>query len=324
MSGWIKFWKDMPDDPRLIEAAKQIADRYHLARQTPGGGGEDLSSGDALRFACNALRGALVTLWCYADEHIRNDDTLPMSSDTLDAFVGIEGFFDMVPRDWVTELDNGTVKLPGYCEKNGLIAKEKRATDNKSRQAAWRARQAKNNASSNGVHNKIVTRNEPVTKCVDSDSDSDQDSKTKNKKVPTEPVEHERSTSVTKPPASKASDVPDAVAKVFDHWRTVHHHGRAALDEKRRKLIRNALKHYSEADLCQSISGYLNSPHHMGRNDRATMYTDIELLLRDSGQIDAGLKFYAEPPRTDLSAKTRANVAAISDWKPPELRNAGQ
>jgi hypothetical protein len=158
MSGWIKFWKDMPDDPRLIEAAKQIADRYQLARKTSGGGGEDLSSGDALRFASNALRGALVTLWCYADEHIRNDDTLPMSSDTLDAFVGIEGFFDMVPRDWVTELDNGTVQLPGYCEKNGLIAKEKRATDNKARQAAWRARHGKNNAGSNGVHNKIVTR----------------------------------------------------------------------------------------------------------------------------------------------------------------------
>lgn len=170
LSGWIKFWKDMADDPRLIESARLIADRYHLARKTSGGGGEDLSSGDALRFASNALRGALVTLWCYADEHIRNDDTLPLSSDTLDAFVGIEGFFDMIPRDWVTELDDGTVKLPGYCEKNGLIAKEKRASDNKARQAAWRAR---NNAKSNSVHTHSVTRNEPVTKCVDLDLDSD-------------------------------------------------------------------------------------------------------------------------------------------------------
>lgn len=172
MSGWIKFSKDMADDPRLIESAKLIADRYHLARKTSGCGGEDLSPGDALRFASNALRGALVTLWCYADEHIRNDDTLPMSSDTLDAFVGIEGFFDIIPRDWVAELDNGTVQLPGYCEKNGLIAKEKRASDNKARQAAWRAR---NNAGRNGVHNKSVTRNGAVTKCVDLDLDSDRD-----------------------------------------------------------------------------------------------------------------------------------------------------
>jgi hypothetical protein len=138
------------------------------------------------------------------------------------------------------------------------------------------------------------------------------------------PVEPERSTAVTKPPNPKAAQIAESTAKVFEHWRAVHNHPRAALDDKRRKLIRTALEHYSEADLCQSLSGYLNSPHHMGQNDRATMYTDIELLLRDSGQIDNGLKFYAQPPRTDLSAKTRSNVAAIAEWKPPELRNAGQ
>lgn len=142
-------------------------------------------------------------------------------------------------------------------------------------------------------------------------------------RVPTEPVELERSTLFAQPPNPKASEA-ETIGKVFDHWRSVHHHVRAALDDKRRKIIREALKHYSEADLCQSISGYLNSPHHMGRNDRNTVYTDLELLLRDSGQVDAGLKFYDQPPRTDLSAKTRANVAAIADWKPPELRNAGQ
>ena len=177
----------MADDPRLIEGARLIADNYHLARKTSGGGGEDLSSGDALRFASNALRGALVTLWCYADEHIRNDDTLPLSSDTLDAFVGIEGFFDMVPRDWVTELDDGTVKLPGYCEKNGLIAKEKRASDNKARQAVWRAR---NNAKRNGVHTHIVTCDKAVTKCVDLDLDLDQDLRERN--PPTEGKETPR------------------------------------------------------------------------------------------------------------------------------------
>lgn len=139
--------------------------------------------------------------------------------------------------------------------------------------------------------------------------------------VPTEPVELERSTPDAKPP-DKVGERVDSIAKVFDHWRTAHHYPRAALDDKRRRIIREALKHYSEADLCQSISGYLNSPHHMGHNDRATVYTDLKLLLRDSGQIDAGLKFYAEPPRTDLSAKTRSNVAAIADWKPPELRGA--
>lgn len=115
---------------------------------------------------------------------------------------------------------------------------------------------------------------------------------------------------------------PDPVQLVFDHWRGVHRKPRAQLDAKRRKLIRGALGAYSEADLCQAISGYQNSPHHMGQNDKATVYDSIELMLRDAEHIDAGLRFHAEPPRTDLSEKTRRAVAATADWEPPEMRRA--
>lgn len=86
----------------------------------------------------------------------------------------------------------------------------------------------------------------------------------------------------------------------------------------------SALKDYSEAALCQAITGYLNSPHHMGQNDRATVFDDIELFLRDAKHIDAGIKFHAQPPRADQSALTRRNVAAVADWQPPELRNANK
>jgi hypothetical protein len=113
-----------------------------------------------------------------------------------------------------------------------------------------------------------------------------------------------------------------SVASIFDHWRTAHGHAQAKLDPKRRKAIVSALKSYSEADICQAITGYLNSPHHMGQNERGTKYDDIELMLRDAKHIDAGLRFYREPPRTDLSSLSRRNVAAIIDWQPPELRNA--
>lgn len=117
------------------------------------------------------------------------------------------------------------------------------------------------------------------------------------------------------------SALPTAVESVFRHWQQVHNHPQAKLDAKRRRVIAKALKSYTEADLCQAISGYLNSPHHMGQNDRATRYDSIELFLRDAQHIDAGLRFHAEPPRTDLSALSRKNVAAIEDWTPPEVRN---
>lgn len=87
------------------------------------------------------------------------------------------------------------------------------------------------------------------------------------------------------------SAVPTDVQAVFDHWKVEHKHPRAQLDGKRLKVIRVALKSYSAEQLCQSISGYKKSPHHMGQNDRKTVYDDIEIFLRDAKHIDAGIKF---------------------------------
>jgi hypothetical protein len=92
--------------------------------------------------------------------------------------------------------------------------------------------------------------------------------------------------------------VPQAgpVERVFEHWKQTFDHPRANLDPKRRKLIASALNLFSEADLCASIAGYKLSPHHMGQNDRSTVYDDIGLMLRDTAHIEAGLGFYRSPP----------------------------
>jgi hypothetical protein len=124
----------------------------------------------------------------------------------------------------------------------------------------------------------------------------------------------------TDPPESDA--IGQIAARVFAHWRETWEHPRAKLDAKRRVRIRDALKlGYSEADLCQCITGYRNSPHHMGQNDRNTVFDDLELFLRDAKHIDAGLKFYADPP-SRLSTKTLRVIDNTAGWKPPEVRNA--
>lgn len=113
--------------------------------------------------------------------------------------------------------------------------------------------------------------------------------------------------------------------RIFEHWKAMHGHERAQFDDKRLKLVFKALDSgYSEADLCQAITGYLNSPHHMGENDNSTKYDSIELMLRGSKFIDQGLKFYAEPPRTERSKLMRRNVSATAGWIPPEMRNAAK
>jgi hypothetical protein len=159
MSGWIDIDKDMVDDPRLNAAADKLCELLAITdRQT----GLELSGTDELLHARNALLGALVTLWRYADEHIRDDDTLPLRCKTLDAIVGLAGFCRLLPTDWIVELDDGTVKLPGYVKKNRLITKRKRIARNRERQAKWRANQTERNAVGNGVSNS--THNGPVTR----------------------------------------------------------------------------------------------------------------------------------------------------------------
>jgi hypothetical protein len=118
------------------------------------------------------------------------------------------------------------------------------------------------------------------------------------------------------------TDRAEIIERVFAHWQSTWGHPTAKLDDKRRKVIAKALEHYSEASLCECISGYRNSPHHLGDNDRNTVYDSIELFLRDAQHIDSGLGFHRNPPRRDLSEQTRRIAAQTEDWEPPEVRSA--
>lgn len=124
-------------------------------------------------------------------------------------------------------------------------------------------------------------------------------------------------------PSEPLSDAepPDDVRTVHEHWCKVWNHPRSALDPKRAATIRRARKGYSVDDLCEAISGYRNSPHHIGQNERNTVYDGLHVLLRDADHIDAGLRFARDPPQ--LSSKLQQhNVAVLQEWRPQELRDA--
>lgn len=87
--------------------------------------------------------------------------------------------------------------------------------------------------------------------------------------------------------APKAQTDPDDVVQVFAHWQQAMASPRSLLDDKRRKLIRNALKTgYSVGQLKQAIDGCAKSAWHMGQNDRMTKYNGLDLILRNAEQID--------------------------------------
>lgn len=115
MSGWIKWEKDLENDPRVLRMVRE------------------------LKLTCNApalpertfvtlVSGALLRLWSYADTHIREDDTLDLGAKDLDGYIGVDHFCSVLPADWFKEIDENTVELPGFQAHNGVEARKKALT----------------------------------------------------------------------------------------------------------------------------------------------------------------------------------------------------
>ena len=80
------------------------------------------------------------------------------------------------------------------------------------------------------------------------------------------------------PPSSKTPTRQENIQVVFDHWRQIMNHKRAALDTKRKRLIVNAFGWgYSVQDLQQAIDGCAKTPHNMGDNDRGQRYDGLHM-----------------------------------------------
>lgn len=162
MSGWIKFDKDMLDDPRLIKMVEKLSSTYEIGVTTWdsqfASGGVDLNDNERNALLTATVTGALLRVWCYADTHIRNDDTLPLSESSLDRIAGIPGFCRLMPEEWLRITDAGSIQLPEYTAKNGVEAKRHQAEKNRERQARYRARNfKKSNGVSDDVSNALVT-----------------------------------------------------------------------------------------------------------------------------------------------------------------------
>ncbi len=132
MSGWIKIDKALIDTikfRRVVRAVKSNALR----------GVTDVSDAAAVAI----VLGALVRLWVYADTHISDDDTLAITPDEINDLVGVEGFAQALPAEWLHVVDADHVQLPDFTAHNG--SSEKLRRDNAKRQADYRHRQKQRN-----------------------------------------------------------------------------------------------------------------------------------------------------------------------------------
>lgn len=93
---------------------------------------------------------------------------------------------------------------------------------------------------------------------------------------------------------------------MFAHWQIVFSHPQGNLDDKRKDLIRNALKMgYSVAQLKLAIDGCSRTPHNVGLNDRNQVYDGIQIVFRDADQIDRFIRNSSLPMPTRRTTKDR-------------------
>jgi len=144
---WIKLEKDLLTDPRLLRQAMFVSRSLEITLADDCPAGWEECNGKPLPGVTLVL-GALVQIWMIADSHIGENDVLPLGVDEIDEIVGIPGFCELLPDDWLQVLDSDHVKLPGYHEHNGTIAKERAQTQKrvaKSRDKAKRSTVADGN-----------------------------------------------------------------------------------------------------------------------------------------------------------------------------------
>ncbi len=90
---------------------------------------------------------------------------------------------------------------------------------------------------------------------------------------------------------------------VFEYWRKVMQSPKSLLDDKRKGVIRRALKAgYSPRDLCLAIKGCSLTPHNQGKNERGQAYLGIHVCLKDADQIDRFIANAKNPPVEQTAA----------------------
>ncbi len=119
-------------------------------------------------------------------------------------------------------------------------------------------------------------------------------------------------------PERRSGENGDEIRQVFDHYRKHHpkSHPKPLSTSKEWRAIRSRLNEgYTVADLCEAIDGCHVCPHNCGINDRNTVYQDLNLIVRDGGQVARFIEEWKNRGRPVLSEKNLKNVRAAEQFK---------
>lgn len=133
--GYIVLWKHLLTNPEFRRLMRRVAGDLPPTALT-----ESLAL------------GYLAKLWMLADSHLRDDDTLDMSADEVDQFLGVQDCAQVLGPNWLEVLDAHHVRLPNYLAHNNSSARRRALTAARVGKYRDRKRDAAQRASvTNGV-----------------------------------------------------------------------------------------------------------------------------------------------------------------------------
>lgn len=146
MSGWIKLEKDLPGSFRF----------RRMVRAFSNGASPDVTVTAVMLETM--LLGALVRFWFYADTHINDEDCFEATHEEIDEHVGVPGFAMAMPADWLVQVSETMVKLPGFLDHNGSSASERKRAAKRQAESRNRRRSTTPSRTVTGSHKQDQTR----------------------------------------------------------------------------------------------------------------------------------------------------------------------
>jgi hypothetical protein len=91
-------------------------------------------------------------------------------------------------------------------------------------------------------------------------------------------------------------------ALVVVHYQTYHPRAKAG-ENDRAKIRARFAEGYSVKDLCDAIDGCHRCPHNCGQNERGQKYQGLELIMRNSSQVQ---RFMEVPSENATAGRVRS------------------
>lgn len=105
-----------------------------------------------------------------------------------------------------------------------------------------------------------------------------------------------------KEPSEEPKDISQLkIQEIFQYWQTKLNHPEAKLDNKRKQVIKRAMKNYSMEAVKQAIDGCSLSPFNMGENDSKKKYDNLDLIFRDADHVEQFVSIAKNPPPVERS-----------------------